>query len=172
MTKTTTAPELHAIEHITPPNTLRTRLMAGSPSVPNPLVCAGHAVTALNRDCAAWVDMEIDRLHARSTAFLESPGDKDSLRGLCHAAMDLKGLAALGDNAAADRFVTNLITLLRSIGPRAALYSDLIEAHVDAIRATRKTTHDEIVAEILAEELEAQTQAALSGTLEPSRPDA
>jgi len=145
------------IEYITPPNTLRAKLASKAPAVRNPLAAANKAMGTMADDCGKWVDDEINKLQKLRKAFASAPNDAETLSAITHTAMDVKGLAGPGGYPDADPFATSLIALLSAPGGLAARHVGLVEAHVDAIRATRDKTHSSKVAKALAAELANQT---------------
>ena len=161
MAKTAAKTIQKPIEYITPPNTLRAKLKTDSVIVRDPLGDAERALKSMATETAAWIDDEIERLHKCRKAFVKSPSDPATLHALGCAAMDVKGLAGLTGNMAADKFVTSLIALITDPSGCAAAETGLVEAHVDAIRATRESTHNQDVADALAVELSAMSAAAL-----------
>ncbi len=158
------------IEYITPPNVLRAKLKSATPSVYDPLAAADNALDNIKRECEAWVADAIDALQQCRVAVCSAPDDTAVRRSIERAAMDLKGIAKTGNNPAADRFATSLITLLTERGGvafehHAAQTLTLLEAHVDAIRATRDVRHADShcdkTADALATELESRAHSLL-----------
>lgn len=152
------------IEFITPPNVLRAKLATKTAPVSNPLAAANRALADMSSECTKWVDEEIDRLHERRQAFVAKPKDSDVLDALTHTAMDIKGLAGPGGYPDADAFAVSLIALLTSAGNLAPKNVELVEAHVDAIRATREKAYSAKVAAALAAELSARTAELVGDT--------
>ncbi len=161
MTKPANPKNQKPIEYITPPNMLRAKLITDSATVRDPLREAEKALKSMASETATWVDDEIERLHKCRNAFMKAPSDPATLSALGCAAMDVKGLAGLTGNLAADKFVTSLIALVTDPSGCAAKEPGLVAAHVDAIRATRESTHNQAVADALATELAGITAASL-----------
>ena len=149
------------IEFITPPNILKAKLATDGLGVRDPLVAAEKALGQINDDCVSWAHNAISRLQKQRKAFVASPKNAKALEELIRVTMDVKGLATQGGYPEADAFAASLIALLTSPGNHASQNVPLVEAHVDAIRATREKTHTSQVALALAEELTARTNDLL-----------
>lgn len=154
------------IEFFTPPNTLRAKLKTGRPTVPNPLAAAERAVNELAPEAGKWVKDEIARIDACRTAFMADPQSEDARDALLASALDVAGLAPLGGNALAARFSANLARLLADAPDSAAEQTELVGAHVDAIRASASMRvvkpASTRAAEELANELEARVQEVVA----------
>ena len=150
------------IEYITPPNTLRAKLKADRPAVDDALAAAERALKILAPETEEWVDQEINRLQKCRQVFAQKPNDEKALHALAGAAMDVKGLAGLTNNKAADKFATSLVALVTDPSKCALGQAGLVEAHVDAIRATREPSYDASVADALAAELAALSSACIT----------
>ncbi|MGD1934405.1 MAG: hypothetical protein ACFB0Z_07845 [Candidatus Phaeomarinobacter sp.] len=145
------------IEFITPPNVLRAKLATDGLGLRDPLAAADKALKQISTECNAWAQEEIDKLQEKREAFVAAPKDTKALNALTKVVMDVKGLATQGGYPDADPFATSLIALLTAPGNAASANVPLVEAHIDAIRATRDKKHSTEVAAALAAELSAQT---------------
>lgn len=157
------------IEYFTPPNTLRAKLKTDRPAVTDPLAAAERALKVLAPETEEWVDKEISRLQKCRMAFVREPTNEKAMRALAAAAMDVKGLAGLTGNRSADKFSTSLVTLLTDETGCAMQQPGLVEAHVDAIRATREPSHDQKVADALAAELAAMAVATIKAATQSAK---
>lgn len=151
------------IEFITPPNVLRAKLATASPAVKNPLALADEALKSISDDCKTWLHDEIETLHHHRLAFAKAPEDEGTLKDLTATAMEIKGLAIPAGCEDADAFAASLLNLLTAPGSPAKSHVDLVEAHVDAIRAARDKKHSPKVVAALAAELTAQTSDLAAG---------
>ena len=126
-------------EVITPENKLRAAMSKESSGQDrdDPVARAEKALAELSAEFANWMDCECERLDQARRAFIEEPipSNKDAL---FHAAHDLKGEAAtFGYPAVADA-AESLCRLIEHTPDITRIPRELIDQHVDAVRAIHR----------------------------------
>jgi chemotaxis protein histidine kinase CheA len=122
-------------EVITPPHRLRSCVAAGGPDDDDPVARAEKALESLSSEFTSWMDSECERLeHARRQ--VRKAGLAGKTRDeLFHAAHDIKGEAATFGFPVAGEAANSLCRLIEHTPDPARVPLDLIDQHVDAIRA-------------------------------------
>lgn len=148
-------------EVITPPHKLRGLLAAAKPGDDDPVVRAERALETLASEFSSWMDSECERLE-RARRELRDSGINDKTReALLHAAHDIKGEAATFGYPLAGDVAHSLCRLIEHTPDMGRIPLDLIDQHVDAVRAIirEKTgTEAESVAVQLAKGLREVTE--------------
>jgi hypothetical protein len=125
---------------------------------------AEAALKSMSAQFQPWLEIEVEKLQAARIASLAGGWRDAQLEGLFSAAHDVKGLAATYDYPSVTRIAASLCRLIETPAGKAAARAapDLIEAHVDAMRAAvrdeiKEETHP--VARALIGALEARVAA-------------
>lgn len=151
------------IEYITPPNVLKAKLRSPMPQVTDPIAAAEKALQKMQPEFDGWMEQEIAKLHTLRQKFAKNSDSAEAAEELCNAALNIKGLAPTFGNRTAQRFADSLCQFMEKAPGAAAKNIDLVNAHVDAIRAamTPALKNSDETADALAEELEASVRALL-----------
>ncbi|MDB5453654.1 MAG: Hpt protein [Caulobacteraceae bacterium] len=156
--------EKNASEMIQVPNTLKLKVGGGrfGGIDPTAIAKAEAALKSLSANFAEWLQDELNKLEA-SRARIKSEGlTAQTTENLYLRAHDLKGLGSTYEFPIITRMAASLCRLIDDPVKRTAAPLFLIDAHIDAIRASvRDNIRDEAhpVGKGLAEELEAQVKA-------------
>jgi HPt (histidine-containing phosphotransfer) domain-containing protein len=132
-------------ELITPPNRLRGAVAEVPNGSDDPVARAEAALAQLASEFSSWMDAECARLTAARDAVRQAGFTAATREMLFHAAHDIKGEAAtFGFPAVAD--VANSLCRLIEYSPELARVPlELIDQHVDAVRAIiREYARDDV----------------------------
>jgi len=122
-------------EVIIPPHRLRQVVSQGSSDDPDPVARAEKALQTLSSEFASWMDAECVRLDA-ARAQVRSNGLNDKTRDLLfHAAHDIKGEAATFGYPIAAAIAESLCRLIEHTPDMQRIPIELVDQHVDAVRA-------------------------------------
>ena len=122
-------------EVITPPHKLRSVVSAGEPGDEDPIARAERALETLSSEFNGWMDTECERLEvARRQVRTSGLGGK-MREDLFHAAHDIKGEASTFGYPLAGDAANSLCRLIEHTPDLKRVPIDLIDQHVDAIRA-------------------------------------
>ncbi len=146
------------IEYITPPNVLKAKLRSAVTSIEDPVAKAEKALTQLGPQMGDWIKQEIQELDKLRKAYKAEPNN-ETADALHDGSLNIKGLAPTCGNDTAARFAASLCRMLADAPEGTTHDAGLIDAHVDAIRATAAGGGaNEKVAEALAQELESKVE--------------
>lgn len=147
------------IEYITPPNVLKAKLRSAVTSIEDPVAKAEKALNQLAPQMGNWIKQEIQELDSLRKAYHAKPNDQTA-EALHDGALNIKGLAPTCGNDTAARFAASLCHMLADAPEGTKHDAGLIDAHVDAIRATAaaSASANAAVAEALAQELESKVE--------------
>lgn len=123
----------HAV--ITPQNKLVKAVSKVSFPDDDPVARAEAALAQLSSEFSAWMEEECARLHAARRELHKSGFTKKSLDDLFHAAHDLKGQADTYGYPATTPVADSLCRLLEHTPDATRIPLELVDRHVDAIRA-------------------------------------
>jgi chemotaxis protein histidine kinase CheA len=155
------------VQFIQPRNSLREKLGGKLPSVdPNALARAEAALKSLSGQFQDWMEDEVTKLETARTAAKAAGYTDKSLQDVFGAAHDAKGMGTTYEYPLVTRLAASLCKLLDSEATRAlaAASPNLIDAHVDAIKAAVRDqikSDEHPVGRVLANELEGRTLALL-----------
>jgi chemotaxis protein histidine kinase CheA len=122
-------------EVITPPHKLRSFVAAAEPGDDDPVARAEKALETLSSEFSGWMDSECERLELARRAVRKSGLAGKMRDDLFHAAHDIKGEAATFGFPYAGDAAHSLCRLLEHTPELDRVPLDLIDQHVDAIRA-------------------------------------
>jgi HPt (histidine-containing phosphotransfer) domain-containing protein len=123
-------------EVITPPHKLRGLVAAAEPGDDDPVARAEHALETLSSEFGSWMETECERLELARRGVRKSGLVAGKLRDdLFHAAHDIKGEAATFGFPLAGDAANSLCRLIEHTPELNRVPLDLIDQHVDAIRA-------------------------------------
>jgi hypothetical protein len=151
-------------ETIQVPNTLKLKVGGGrfGGIDPSAIAKAEAALKSLSANFAEWLQDELTKLEG-ARARIKSEGlTPESTENLYLRAHDLKGLGSTYEFPIITRMAASLCRLIDDPVKRTKAPLSLIDAHIDAIRASvRDNIRDEAhpVGKALAEELERQVKA-------------
>ena len=123
-------------EIITPENKLR-GAVSKDQSEEDPIARAEKALADLSNQFASWMDAECDRLDKARRDLAQNP-DASSKDALFHAAHDIKGEAATFGFPAVASAARSLCKLIEHAPDIVRVPSQLIDQHVDAVRAIHR----------------------------------
>jgi chemotaxis protein histidine kinase CheA len=150
---------------ITPPNTLKAKLGAGSGGLdPEAIKRAEKAMDNLKTEFSDWIVSDITHLNEAFAAFAKEPSSHNA-GILFRAAHDLKGQAATFEYPLIARVAGSLSKLMDGLQTREAAPLALVEAHVDAIHVIHRDKIKDIsnlTALTLVEALEGRVVKALA----------
>jgi Hpt domain len=149
---------------IQPANALRLRVGGGRLGAIDPaaIAKAEAALAGLSGNFAQWLNDEIAKLGAARQVVRESGATPEHMESLYLRAHDLKGLGATYGFPLITRIAGLLCRLIDDKDKRHAAPMDLIDAHINAIRAAARDgikTDDHPVGRILVQELEGRISA-------------
>ena len=125
-------------EIITPENKLSVAVSkTPGQSGDDPIARAEKALADLSNQFASWMDAECDRLDKARLELAKNP-DASSKDVLFHAAHDIKGEAATFGFPAVASAAQSLCRLIEHAPDIARVPSQLIDQHVDAVRAIHR----------------------------------
>ena len=122
-------------EIITPVNKLEKLVVKFVAPGDDPLVRAEAALAQLSGEFGDWMTVECDRLDTARRAVREHGFSKDTFEELFHAAHDVKGDAATFGFPLAAGAAESLCRVLEHSPDRARIPIELVDQHVDAVRA-------------------------------------
>ena len=124
-------------EVITPENKLR-KLVSNRPLAAgelDPVAAAEKALAELSTEFASWMDAECDRLDRARRAVMIGGFTKPNKEALFHAAHDIKGEDDTFGFPAVTAIADSLCRLLEHTPENSRIPLQLVEQHVDAVRA-------------------------------------
>jgi len=123
-------------EVIVPENKLRKAIStkAGAED-DDPVARAEKALAELSSEFGSWMDSECERLDKARRAVAETGMDKATKEALFHAAHDIKGEAATFGYPAVASAADSLCRLIEYTPDAVRIPAQLIDQHVDAVRA-------------------------------------
>jgi chemotaxis protein histidine kinase CheA len=123
-------------EVITPENRLRSAVSrdASAQDAEDPVARAEKALAALSPEFASWMDAECHRLDQARNDLIEDL-TRANVDALFHAAHDIKGQAATFGYPAVASAADSLCRLIEHTPNISHIPQELIEQHVDAVRA-------------------------------------
>lgn len=166
--KKSDAAEPAQAEVVAPRNTLREKLGAPPTFDARSLARAEAALQALSGEFETWMAQEVERIVAARQRARETKFADAELAGVYSCAHDIKGLGATYDYPLATLIAGSLCRLVETPAARARAQKrpDIVEAHIDAIRAAVnagvKTREHPVGHELLAA-LEAQVAEMTAG---------
>ena len=122
-------------EIITPVNKLEKLVVKFVAPGDDPLVRAEAALAQLSGEFGDWMTVECDRLDTARRAVREHGFSKDTFEELFHAAHDVKGDAATFGFPLAAGAAESLCRVLEHSPDRGRIPIELVDQHVDAVRA-------------------------------------
>ncbi len=122
-------------EVITPPHRLRGFVAASEPGDEDPVARAERALENLSSEFTTWMDSECARLELARRHVRQSGLAGKTRDDLFHAAHDIKGEAATFGYPLAGEAANSLCRLIEHTPDLARVPLDLIDQHVDAVRA-------------------------------------
>jgi hypothetical protein len=134
---------------IIPPPTLRDRVMSIGTGTKDgfdtaALARAEEALAALATDFSVWMRDETTKLEAAREIFHAAPKDPDKQQVLYRAAHDIRGQGRTFGYALAGEIADGLCDLIEGAEEMDTQVLELIDAHIDAIRAVvRDDVRDE-----------------------------
>lgn len=150
---------------IPPSNALRQRL-GGSGRLgaidPAAIAKAEAALKSLSSNFTQWLADEIAKLEASRQAVRTQGATVETMESLYLRAHDLKGLGTTYGYPLITRVASSLSRMIDDKDKRAAAPLELIDAHIDAIKAAVRDeikSEDHPVGRVLVEELERRVRA-------------
>jgi len=124
-------------EVITPENKLRTAVSMRPlfPGEEDPVVRAEKALSELSPDFSSWMDSECERLDLARRGVGKTGFTKANKEALFHAAHDIKGEAATFGYPAVASAANSLCRLIEHTPDVTRIPFELVDQHVDAVRA-------------------------------------
>jgi len=145
------------------PNTLKLKVGGRFGGIdPNAIAKAEAALKSLSANFGEWLQDELTKLDSARTRIKTDGLTTESTENLYLRAHDLKGLGATYEFPIITRMAGSLCKLIDDPDKRTNAPLFLIDAHIDAIRASvRDNIRDETnpIGKHLAEELESQVKA-------------
>jgi hypothetical protein len=150
---------------IQPPNALKLRVGGGRLGAIDPaaIAKAEAALKSLANNFAQWLADEITKLETARQQVRTQGANLETMENLYLRAHDLKGLGTTYGYQLITRIAGSLCRLIDDKEKRAAAPLDLVDAHIDAIKAAVRDdikTDDHPVGRVLVEELERRVKAA------------
>ena len=159
MSTAKTAQVIHA------PNTLKMKVGGGRLSLDSDAIArAEAALKSLSGQFSQWLDDELEKLEAARADVRAKGMTSETAEVLYMRAHDLKGLGTTYEFPLVTRIAASLCKLIDNPETRVAAPLQLVDAHIDAIKAVVRDsikTDAHPVGKILAEELESKTRAFL-----------
>lgn len=145
-------------EVITPVNKLRKAIShkTPEPGEEDPVVRAEQALAEIAGEFESWMDSECDRLDQARKAVGENGFNDETCEALFHAAHDIKGEAATFGYPAVASAADSLCRLIDLSPDMTRIPFQLVEQHVDAVRAIHREYANSDAAHVLADELTAR----------------
>ena len=151
---------------IRPPNPLRLKVGSGFAGIDSDAIAkAEEALKAMSSQFGQWLQDEIVKLEAARAALREEGLKAQPLENLYLRAHDLKGLGGTYQYPLVTRLAGSLCRLLDDPAGRENAPMNLVDAHIDAIRAVVRDqiqTDDHPTGRTLAEALEARVREHIS----------
>ena len=122
-------------EVITPPHRLRAYVAAAEPGDEDPVARAEKALETLSSEFTGWMDSECERLEQARRSVRRAGLAGKTRDELFHAAHDIKGEAATFGYPMAGEAAHSLCRLIEHTPDLKRVPLDLIDRHVDAVRA-------------------------------------
>jgi hypothetical protein len=125
---------------------------------------AEAALKSLSGQFAQWLQDELDKLEAARGAVREKGMTAQTAETLYMRAHDLKGLGTTYEFPLVTRIAASLCKLIDNPATRTSAPLQLVDAHIDAIKAAVRDdikTDEHPIGRALAEELEARARAYL-----------
>ena len=122
-------------EVITPPHRLRSYVAAAGPDDDDPVARAERALENLSSEFTNWMDSECERLEAARRQVRAGGLAGKARDDLFHSAHDIKGEAATFGYPFAGEAAHSLCRLIEHTPYLDRVPLDLIDQHVDAVRA-------------------------------------
>jgi HPt (histidine-containing phosphotransfer) domain-containing protein len=122
-------------EVITPPNKLRKAVSAVLDSDDDPVARAEAALAQLSSEFSGWMESECVRLDKAREEVKATGFNKATHEAIFHAAHDIKGESATFGFPAVAAAAESLCRLLEHTPEIAKIPHDLVDQHVDAVRA-------------------------------------
>jgi HPt (histidine-containing phosphotransfer) domain-containing protein len=122
-------------EIITPPNKLRKVVSTVEGPVEDPVARAEQALAKLASEFTKWMNQECDRLDAARRAVKTEGLSKHTRDALFHAAHDIKGEAATFGFPSVAAPAESLCRLIEHTPDPRRIPINLVDQHVDAVRA-------------------------------------
>jgi HPt (histidine-containing phosphotransfer) domain-containing protein len=124
-------------EVITPENKLRTAVSMRPlfPGEEDPVVRAEKALSELSPEFSSWMDSECERLDRARHGVGKSGFTRANKEALFHAAHDIKGEAATFGYPAVASAANSLCRLIEHTPDVTRIPFELVDQHVDAVRA-------------------------------------
>ena len=151
-------------EMIQAPNALQLRVGGGRLGAIDPAVIAKAeaALKSLSVNFVQWLNDEIDKLEAARATVRADGATHGNMESLYLRAHDLKGLGATYGFPLITRIAGLLCRLIDDKSKRLEAPMDLLDAHINAIKAAARDsikTDDHPGAEILLQDLEVRSKA-------------
>jgi chemotaxis protein histidine kinase CheA len=121
-------------EVITPPHKLR-KAVATAEEVEDPVARAEAALADLSSEFSVWMDAECERLETARLNVKTEGFTKKTHEALFHAAHDIKGEAGTFGYPAVAGVASSLSRLIEHTPDMEQIPLELVDQHVDAIRA-------------------------------------
>jgi HPt (histidine-containing phosphotransfer) domain-containing protein len=122
-------------EVITPPNKLRKAIATGADPKDDPVARAELALAVLSTEFVAWMGAECERLEAARQELKRDGLTENTHQLIFRAVHDIRGEAATFGYPAAANVADSLCRLLEHTPEMTRIPLELIDQHVDAIRA-------------------------------------
>ncbi len=152
----------HPIELFMPPNMLKAKAGSGSGFDLLAIKRAETAVETLKAEFNDWAGSDVDKLCEARDRFKTAPSEKTAGE-LFRASHDIRGQAETFEFPLIARAATSLCELIEQLGSPDALPGNLVDAHVDAVRAIfRDQIKDATDAVAVAVVVELEARAALA----------
>jgi hypothetical protein len=150
---------------IQPPNALRLKVGGGRLGAIDPaaIAKAEAALKSLANNFSQWLADEITKLEAARQQVRTVGPTVETMENLYLRAHDLKGLGTTYGYQLITRIAGSLCRLIDDKEKRASAPLDLVDAHIDAIKAAVRDdikTDDHPTGRVLVEELERRVKSA------------
>jgi HPt (histidine-containing phosphotransfer) domain-containing protein len=145
-------------EVITPVNKLRKAIThkPPEPGEADPVTRAEEALAEIAGEFETWMDSECDRLDQARKTVGQNGFNEETREALFHAAHDIKGEAATFGYPAVASAAESLCRLIDLSPDMTRIPFQLVEQHVDAVRAIHREYANSASAHVLADELTAR----------------
>lgn len=146
---------------IRPPNPLRAKLGGFGGIDSDAVARAEAALKAMSAQFEQWLQDEVTKISAAQTALREQGLNAETAEGVYLRAHDLKGLGTTYNYPLVTRIAASLCRLLDDADKRLSAPVQVLNAHIDAIRAVVRDqiqTDEHPVGRELVEALEAQVK--------------
>jgi HPt (histidine-containing phosphotransfer) domain-containing protein len=122
-------------EVITPPHQLRKAVAAASGAIDDPVARAEAALADLSSEFGTWMEAECTRLEAARQDVKQGGFSQKTHQALFRAAHDIKGEAGTFGYPAVVGVADSLCRLIEHTPEMSRIPIELVDRHVDAIRA-------------------------------------